>query len=212
MAFGRKHPFDRNRTLEVADAARAKGRRFKAIAEYQKILTHHPDDAAVHGKLAPLLADVNKKPEALESFRAAADSHTGKGFVDRAIAVYGQAVDYFPKELDLWEKIVSLHVERGRTADAVKVLLRARTKIDRRGDRLQAIRWLRRALELEPNHIDATVDLARLLAKEGNAPEALLLVRSLTPNVAGPSRRRLRRAEFSVAPSPKTLWRWWFAG
>jgi tetratricopeptide (TPR) repeat protein len=212
MAFGRPKPFDRTETLEAADKARSKGRRVKAIAGYQKILEHHPEDAAVHGKLAPLLADAKRSTEALTSFRAAALAHTTQGFADRAISVYVQALGYYPKELAFWEEVVALHLKRGRKADALKALLDARARFGRKPDRPIAKRLLRRALEIDDAHVGATADLARLLAKDGSAAEALDLLRQLLSKVEGRDRRVLRRAEFSVAPSPATLWRWWFGG
>jgi tetratricopeptide (TPR) repeat protein len=207
-----KPPFDRARTLENADRARAKGRRFKAIEEYQQILAHQPNDAAVHGKLAPLLAAVKRRDEARKSFLAAGDSHTQQGFADRAIAVYLQALALFPRDLELWEKIIALHLQRGRQADALKAVLAARAQLHGRVDRPLAIRCLRRALELAPDHVPVTADLARLLAKEGSGPEALDLLRNLLPKVQGGDRRRLHRAEFSVSHSPAALWRSWFGG
>ncbi len=209
MAPGGKKPFDRTRALEAANQARSRGRRLKAIGEYQKILAHHPADAAVHGKLAPLLAEAERRDEALASFRAAAGDHDDRGFADRAIAVYVQAVGYFPKELALWEEIATLHLKRGRKADAVKVLLEARARHRRAAERPIAVRLLRRTLEIEGDHVAATADLARLLAREGGRAEALALLHRLLPKVQGAARRRLRRAELGVAPSLAALWRWW---
>ncbi|HEY6099662.1 MAG TPA: tetratricopeptide repeat protein [Anaeromyxobacter sp.] len=200
--------FDRTATLAEGDRARARGRRRKAIAAYRKVLAADPKDTGVHGKIAPLLARTGKRTEALASFRAASEGQVRAGFVDRALSVLRQASDFYPEELGLWEEIARLHVQRGRRADAVAALVGAGGRLLRTRHRPVAVSTLRRALEIEPWQPDATLLLARVLAKEGRRDDALALVEGLATRVRGKVHRRARALAFRISPTLGNLWRW----
>lgn len=207
--FSRKpKPFDRTATLALAEAARARGRRKKAIALYRKVLEVDPRDLTVHGKIAPLLARAGKRDEALASFRAAWEGQFRAGFVDRALAVLRQAVDLYPEENALWEEMARLHLQRGRRADAVAAMVEAGERLWKRRQPLAAVKALRRALEIEPWHPQATLLLARALAKDGRIDDALSLLDALGARVRGKVLRRVRRLAFFLSPTPARLWRW----
>jgi tetratricopeptide (TPR) repeat protein len=208
--FGREPPFDKARALEKAEKAIAKGNYAQAIEEYRGVLAQARDDLTVLAKLAHVLAAQNQMAEALEAFRQAAEGHVRMGFVDRAISVYGQASTVFPKERSLWERIVELHVEEGRRADAVKVLLEARARLVRKDERPQALRCLERAFEIAPS-VDVGVRLARLLAAADRAPEATRLLETLLETAEGKPRKVIRAAQLRITPSLGAFGRWLFS-
>ncbi len=210
MAFWRKKPYDRSQTLAEAERARGRGRTAKAIKLYRAVLSREPNDAVVHGKIAPLLARRRKlRGEGLASFRLAAQGQLKAGFTDRAIALYVQAAAFFPLQAELWEEIARLDQARGRRADAIGALMEGAGHLGRRGPtRPDASRLLRRALEIEPWHLQATLHLARVLARDREKEEALALLQDIAGRVRGKGRRRVRRAIFWISPTPGNLWRW----
>src|SRR4051812_28508100 len=113
MLFGSKEPQTRSEIITAADQARAKGKLKKAIAGYRKALELEPKDPVVHGKLAPLLARSKEPQAALESFQTAAQGHLDKGFADKALAVYVQAADLFPHQVNLWQQMAQLNLSKG---------------------------------------------------------------------------------------------------
>ncbi len=167
-----------------------------------------PDDHIIHGKVAPLLAERKQLSEARSSFVAAGEGYLRSGFIDQAISIYRQAARYLPREIEVWETIARLQVDRERRADAVNALLEGRRYFRRRRLRLQAIRLLRQACEIEPWHFEATFDLARLLAKAGEKRQAEQLLNELAERVRGRNLRRIRGALFRISPSPAAAWRW----
>jgi tetratricopeptide (TPR) repeat protein len=209
VLFARKRkPFDRDATLAAADRARARGRRRKAIALYRKVLEADPRDLAVHGKIAPLLARAGRRDDALASFRIAADGQVRAGFADRAISVLRQAAEPYPEEHGLWEEIARLHLLRGRRGDAVAALVDAGSRLRPTRHVDAAEKVLRLALEIEPWQPEATLLLARTLARAGRRGEALALLDGLASRVRGGLHRRTRRLAFRISPTPRNLWRW----
>jgi len=201
-------PYERSRVLEEAEQARAKGRRKKAVSGYREILQHEPEDAAVHGKLAPLLVD-DEPWSAWLSFEKAAQAHLAKGFVDRAIAVYRQAAEALPFLPEAWEQVSGLQLQRGRRADAVKALLDGQHFFWRKkSDAPTLVRLLKKAVELDPLAVEPSVALARALRRANQRAEALALLDGLLPKVEKPQRRRVLRARLAVAPGLGAVWAW----
>jgi Tfp pilus assembly protein PilF len=204
----RSKPFDRTATVIAADRARARGRRKKAIALYREVLAAKPDDATVHGKVAPLLAASGEREQALASFRAAASAHLAAGFTDRALAVLAQATEAYPEEEPFWEDVARLQVARGRRADAVAALSRGGARLVARKSYGAAERVLRRAGQLEPWHPETTFALARALAGGGRRADAVRLLDGLAARSTGRPRAAARRLALRLAPGARTLWHW----
>ncbi len=208
--FWRKKPYDRTEVLATADRARARGQHRKAIKGYRKILVVDPSDPVVHGKLAPLLARSRRqRGEALASFQLAAQGHLKTGFSDRALAVYMQATGFFPEEAVLWEEIARMEQIRGRRADAVNALLKGSGHLGRRAAlRPKAIKLLESALQIEPWHLEATLALGRLVARQGDRDAGIALLEDLASRVRGRALGRVRWALVRLEPTPGNVWRW----
>jgi len=206
VPWRRKKP-DRDELVAAADRARIRGRTRKAIAGYRKALQLAPGDAAVHARIAPLLARAGRREEALASFRAAAAAQVRAGFDDRGLSLLVQAADAFPDEVGLWEEIARMHLARSRRADAFAALLAGGRRLDglRAFERARLV--LRRALEIEPWQPEATRLLARALAKGRRRVEALELLDGLDARARGTARRRARWMAFRISPTPRRLWR-----
>jgi tetratricopeptide (TPR) repeat protein len=210
VALWRKKPYDRSQTLAEAEKARGQGRTDKAIKLYRSVLAKEPNDAVVHGKIAPLLARTKKlRGEALASFRLAAQGQLKAGFTDRANALYVQAAAFFPLETELWAEIARLDQVRGHRADAIAALMEGAGHLARtKRTRPEAARLLRRALEIEPWHLEATLRLGHFLARDGEKEQALAILDDIAGRVRGKGRRRVRRAIFRISPTPANAWRW----
>lgn len=205
--FG-KTTYDRAETLERAAKAQGRGQRKKAIAEYRKVLEQEPENPAVLGKLAVLLAQTKQLEEARQRFVAAAEVYEKQAFDDKALATYLQAAGYLPRRVELWERIAKLHVKRDRGADATRALLDGSRQLRGKKARASAIRLLREAVKIEPWHFEATFELARLLVKEAGMAQARHLYEGLCKRTRNRQLRRVRGAMFRVSPTPAAAWRW----
>jgi tetratricopeptide (TPR) repeat protein len=207
-----RRPSTRADIVAAADRARRRGRLKKAVAGYREALESDPDDPSVNVKLAPLLARLGDEAAGAACFRAAARRHLAQGFADRAAGVNAAAVSVFPLDTGFRLELARLNVARGRRLDAVRTLVdgaRALAKA-RRPD--AAAPLLRRALEIEPWHLEAALALVPLLARAGRHEDARRLVAGLEGRHGGSSRRRIRWVALRTWPGLRTLWRWLRAG
>jgi tetratricopeptide (TPR) repeat protein len=200
-----KKTYDRAKVLAAADKAKASGRVRKAVKGYLKVLEHDPEDHAVRAKVAPLLAARGKWEQAIQSFDKAAQGFLDKGFAPKAIAVWAVAAETFPERVEYWERIANEQVKRGRRQDAVVALRQGRSRLRKKAQRPLAVLLLRQVLELEPGHVDATLDLADLLRRDGTRDEARNLLALLLTRIGHARgrdlRRRVRLAQFRLEPS-----------
>ena len=208
FGFGKAAPFDRDATLRKAEEFRSRKKPKKAIAELRKMIAVDPKDAAAHSKLGPLLISTGQEAEALESFRIAADDLDARGFSDKALSLWLQIAQTKVSDLDAWEKVTQFHVSRGRKADGVKVLLLAAGVQEGKKGRVRAVSLLESALLFEPQHLEATLQLAPLLVKVERKPDALVLLEKALTFTSGADVRRVRKKIFVLFPGFRTLWRW----
>jgi len=207
--FARKpEEYNRTRALELASKARGKGDAKKAILEYQKILSHEPDNTEVHMRVAPLFAERGEFEPALHSFRASAEGFIKKGFVDKAIAVYTQAAGFMPRVVPVWKEISRLQLLQKRRAEAIRVLLQGRAHFKARRDLPLAAELLQSVRQIESFHLDASLDLARIHRTLGDRAKARELLDALVPQVPPSELRRVRWSLFRLSPTPAAAWRW----
>jgi tetratricopeptide (TPR) repeat protein len=198
-----KRKYERAKVLAAADKARARGRVRKAVKGYLQVLEHEPEDHPVRAKVAPLLAALGRIDQSIQSFDKAAQGFLDKGFAPKAIAVWTVAAETFPERVEYWERIANEQVKRGKRQDAVVALLQGRSMLRKKKQRPLAVLLLRQVLELEPGHVDVTLDLADLLRREGTRDEARKLLAQLLVRIGQVRklRRRVRFAQFRVEPS-----------
>src|SRR5256885_353514 len=93
--------------------------------------------------------------------------------------------------------------DRGKT-------LAAAEKARSRGRVRKAVRCYLKVLELEPGHVDATIDLADQLRRDGTHDEAKRLLAGLLVRIGKVRslRRRVRFAQFRLEPSIRGVLDW----
>lgn len=206
--LSRNKRYDRTRILSEAVRAQRKRRPAKAIALYRQILEVEPENAEMHRKVAPLLAQTKQRADAMASYRRAATGLSRLGFAEKAIGVYREATHYLPDEMELWGALADMQLRCRRQADAVKTLLEGRGHFRSKRSRPQAISLLLRARKLDPSHFEATLDLAHLYAKSGSRGRALALLEELAARSHRQMLRRVRARQFRIAPGFGSGWRW----
>jgi tetratricopeptide (TPR) repeat protein len=187
-----RRSYDRKRILEAAARATARRRRHEAIRCYRRVLVAEPGNAEIHRRIAPLLAVTGQRFDAWLSFRMAARSLLRQGHEERALALYREAAQRLPRNVEAWSTLARLEIKRGQPSRAFDTLLQGSRKLRRAADRSRAIHLLRQALVLEPRHVQATLELARLMHRSRAAAD----------------RRRACAALLALFPSLRHGWMW----
>ena len=200
--------YDRNRIMEAASRARARRRFRKATVLYRRVLAVEPANVELHAKLAPLLAVTGCEFDAWRSFRVCARAALSEKQLGRAAAVYREAARCLPRQIEAWEKLARVEQQRGRKPEALEALLEGRLWFRGRRRRAEAIALLRCARELEPGNLAIALDLSQGLARTRQGSEAQLLLDRLAERAGGRDRRRIRGAQWRIAPTLVNTWRW----
>jgi tetratricopeptide (TPR) repeat protein len=207
--LSRKTRYDRRRIMQDAARAREKGKSKKALALYRRVLEFEPENTDLHRKVAPLFAQTRQTAEARSSYLRAVAALVREGFTEQATGLYREALNYMPRDAEMWSAMADLQLKRGQRPDAIQTLLRGRHRLRRREDRAHAIRLLLRAHEIQPFRFDVTFDLAGLLAKApGGRRRAFELLDGLAARVRGRHLRRVRGRQFRMAPGLRGAGRW----
>ncbi len=206
--FDRRKAFDRSACLRAASDAKAKGRHKKALGLYQQVLKADPSNTSLCREIAPLLVKAKKMDEAWMSFRIAAEGFAKQGFIEKAIGIYREATHYLPRQSAAWIAVANLQVQRGSPEDAAAVLLEGSRHFRSRAQREEALRLLTLAHKASPTNFKAGFELARLRSKMGDRKGAWNLLRELQRFAIRRERRRIRSAQFWLAPGPTTAMRW----
>lgn len=206
--FSRRLGYDRTRILDAAARARTKGRFKRAIALYRQVLAVEPSNGELHWKIAPLLAETGQYFDSWKSFRIAARACLRDRQVEQALTVYREAARCLPQQVEAWHYIAKLEVKLGREQEALDVLLEGRRQFRVRWLQPQAIDLLRRAREIAPWDVPTVLDLARLLGRTHQEPEAHMLLDRLSGKCSGVHLRQVRGVQWRLDPTLSNTWQW----
>jgi tetratricopeptide (TPR) repeat protein len=206
---GTKHgvPASRRERLDVAERFLKKGRLRKALEQYLALLGDEPNQPALHVKAAELLIKLRRLDEARPHLDSAAAGYERQGFAERQLAVFRTTAAHWPHEVELWETMAGWQNERGYRAEAVRTLLEGRRKLSARRSRRDAIRLLRGVLALDPSHLPATFELARLLTRIGERGEARRMYEAVARHQQGAWLVRARLQLLLLSATPAAGWR-----
>jgi tetratricopeptide (TPR) repeat protein len=207
--------YDRARILADARRAAGRGRHAKAIALYERIQEVEPENTDVLRRLAAQRARAGQREEAWRDCSATAQRLVEQGFVEQAVGVYRDFAHHLPQNLEVWNALADLELERERAPDAVAALVEGRGYFRRAREREQALGLLRRARKIDPTHFEANFDLSGLLIRSGSRLPARRLLQDLERHARGRDLRRLRGRLFRLSPGPRSAWGWlsaWIRG
>lgn len=206
--FSNESTYDRARILEAASRARARKRYRKATALYRRVLAMEPGNLELHARLAPLLAATRQPFDSWVSFETCGRGALSEKRLEQAVNIYREAARCLPLEIRAWQSLAGIERQRGHDREAADALVEGRKHFRRRRHRPEAIALLRRALEIDPARSELVLDLARLLSRSHQESEAHMLLHRLAGQSSGVALRKVRAAQWRIAPTLVNSWRW----
>jgi thioredoxin-like negative regulator of GroEL len=111
-------------------------------------------------------------------------------------------------QIEAWQWVARLELKRERSEAAISALLEGRAKFRSRRRRPEAIALLREARNIDAWRVDIVLDLARLLRRSRQSPEAQWILGQLAERTSGRDLRIVRGAQWRIEPSLKHSWNW----
>lgn len=173
--------FNKERTRAVAERFVQQNKLSSAIVEYEKIAKRDARDLNVLNTIGDLCARLGQIDKAVKHFRAVGDAYAKDGFTVKAIAVYKKIVKLDPGLLECMERLAELYGVQKLPNEARTQFAAAADGYIRDGNPKEAIRVLRRVVELDPENVPTLARLADLLVAGQRPMEAHeLLTRAAT--------------------------------
>ncbi len=169
MAFG--FGFNKQKVLSAAEKFVQQGKLQNAIAEYDKILKHDPNDLTVNNTIGDLYARLGDSNKAIESFKKVGDAYAAQGFTVKGIAMYKKITKLQPS-VDGSLKLAELYTQQGLFNDARAQYLQVAEDFMKNGDLDQAVRLFQKVLEMDPENVPMRIKLAEVYVRLGKKKEA----------------------------------------
>ncbi len=163
---------DRAKIQEAAQKYVTKGQYDKAIVEYQKLIKADPADARSWQQIATYYQRLDKKKEAIDSYKKVSSIYAQQGFFDKAVAVQKLILSIEPLAIDAHLALVDLHQRLGLVRNAVSGLEQIAAIYAKNGDGVRALAMLEKMVDLEPDSVPSRIKYAEALSKAERADEA----------------------------------------
>lgn len=171
---------DVNKAVEefskAAEIYRKDGFNMKAIAMYRKILRNVPENFEVHSKLAQLFAEQGLIREAIDQYKAVADTYSEKGSIGEALDTYQQIVDLDPGNPNTRLKLAELYEKEGFSEKAIREYQRVAEHYFKAGEHEEAINIYKKAADVDPSNIRAKLVLVQAYEELSMYQEAMKLL------------------------------------
>jgi tetratricopeptide (TPR) repeat protein len=144
----------------------------KALAIYKKILNVNPRAADALIALGQLTEEKNIFTDAVKYYLAAADVLSKENKRDELLKVYERVLNLAPTNVQLKTKVAELFSKEGFVSEAAREYLNiGQIHLDK-GDAEKGGKFIHRAMEIQPNNVDAIVAMSRLAESSGDMAKA----------------------------------------
>ncbi len=157
----------------AADYFRREGFVLKAFALYKKILNIDPNDDRALLELGELNEAKGLITDAMQFYRAAAESISKTGNRERRRAVYEKILAISPADIPLRAGLAELHMQDGAISEAVRHYFRIAQIKAESEDTDGAIEYYRKILALEKENRQALLELIAVYELAGSMEKAL---------------------------------------
>jgi diguanylate cyclase (GGDEF)-like protein len=135
-----------------------------ALETYQEIFKYEPNDEEVLLNLGDLSQKLNKTSEALRYQGLLADSYIRRNDLSKAVATCRKILKISPQDVGILTKLAALLEKAKKHSDALDTYQEALALHRQAGDKAQAQACLEHIVKLDPNNLQAHVDLGELAA------------------------------------------------
>ncbi len=173
--------FDREKILQTAQKYIEKRKYDRAIAEYEKVVQHEPNDARTLLRIGDLQSRIGAHPQAIATYDRVALYYSGRGFSLKAVAVLKQISElierHAPQLSDQYghvlPKLAQIYGELGLTNDALATYDTIARRFQDQGRDRDAVEIIRRMVALDRTNPLPYLRLAEALCRVSRVDEAM---------------------------------------
>jgi tetratricopeptide (TPR) repeat protein len=144
----------------------------KAIAMYKKIERLKPRDPAIAFKLAELYASQALVVDARANYLIVADAYSRAGQNKKALDILHKVADLEPNNTDIRLKLAEGYLKEGMRREAAGAFVQAANRLHKAAANEKALVAYGKALEIEPEDVDALRGMLEAHIDSGTADEA----------------------------------------
>ena len=149
-----------------------KGQLDKAIKEFERLVEDDPNDVRTLLKIGDLQVRKGDQQAATKTYGSVAKYYSDQGFFLKAVAVYKHILKLDPNLQDINQRLAELYQQLGLVSDAINQY-RAICELYEKEEKWdEALRVLRKMVELDADNVPSRVKLADVLARQGKNEEA----------------------------------------
>jgi tetratricopeptide (TPR) repeat protein len=151
----------------------------KAIAIYKKIAKLAPEETRPVEKLAELYVQQGVLSEARPIYLQLAELHQRAGRQPQAAALLRKLLEAEPDNLRVLSRVAELALAMNQPGEAASAFRSAAEQLHNNGNHAEAIKYVDRALKIDPKDAHVLTIKARALSATGQNPAAVALLKSL---------------------------------
>src|ERR1700732_5392973 len=151
----------------------------KAIAIYKKIAKLAPEETRPVERLAELYVQQGVLSEARPIYLQLAELHQRAGRQPQAAALLRKLLDAEPDNLRVLTRVAELALAMNQPSEAASAFRSAAEQLHNNGNHAEAIKYVDRALKIDPKDAHVLTIKARALSATGQNPAAVALLKSL---------------------------------
>jgi tetratricopeptide (TPR) repeat protein len=157
----------------------------KAIAIYKKITKLAPEEMRPVERLADLYVQQGVMSEARPIYLQMAEMHQRANRPAQAVSLLRKLLDAEPDNARVQSRLAELLASSNQAAEAINVLRAAAQQLTKRGDHAEALKFVDRALKIDPADAGTLALRARALVGAGKQGEAVSMLEALPDADAG---------------------------
>ncbi|MBK8249475.1 MAG: tetratricopeptide repeat protein [Gemmatimonadetes bacterium] len=130
-------------------------------------------DLQLFNRVGDLLTRQGNPSEALSYYEKAVDMYAERGFLNNAIALCNKVLRQSPARTSVYYKLGKISASKGFRSDARKNFLEYADRMQKAGQREEALRALKEFADLCPDQDDIRLMLAEMLSRDSRSAEAI---------------------------------------
>lgn len=159
--------------VKAAEQFESSGFALKAIAVYKKILKITPNNKEIYLRLGNLDCERGLIGNAREDYLMAAKLFSQDGLIKDSLEVYRKIADLDPSNLSVRTKIAEMFLKEGMKNEAIEEYNKIANAYLQAGKREDAERLYDVILDLQPDNINAVIEVGRFHLQSGKIETAL---------------------------------------